>query len=219
MLKARSLCLASLLSGSMAHLLFAQTPNPVSPLSGPALQGHNATANRVMASPATLASPAPWVPLRWVLPEGSRLTAPRDTRPIASEARLGLRPGYRYRFELESPSLRPGETLYPTLEVFGCVRMPPSLKLFDHPAAVVLTAEELKLVSEGRLISKILYLESNEAPPTDPNSGLIPPQTDIPAGSDLFRTAKDLGRPVARLWVGGRRLTGEEFNNLSLIHI
>ena len=212
MLKARTILLASFLGASTIHLLSAQTPYPV-PTGGPVMPTMASPNPRVKASPAALASPAPWVPLRWVLPEGSRLTAPRDSRPITSEARLGLRPGYRYRFELESPTLRPGEVLYPTLEVFGCVRMPPSLKLFDHPATVVLTAEEMKLVSEGRLISKILYLESNEAPPTDPNSGLTPPQTDIPAGSDLFRTAGDLGRPVARLWVGSRRLTGDEFAN------
>lgn len=207
MWKARKLALTWMATGSALGTLRAQYPAANQP--GPVSMANP----RVMASPATLAAPAPWLPIRWILPEGSQLTSPRDTRPLSAETRLGLRPGYRYRFELESPVLRPGETLYPTLEVFGCVRMPPSLKLFDHPAAVVLTTEELKLAAEGKLISKLLYLESNEAAPTEPKAGLVPPQTDVPTGSDLFLTAKDMGRPVARLWLGSRKLTSEEFSH------
>ncbi len=208
MLKAKRLALLCLLNGFAGGFLTAQPlpagqPGPIPSAAGP----------RVMASQAQLAAPAPWLPVRWVLPEGSILTAPRDSRPISGEARLGLRPGYRYRFELEPSTPRGGDTLYPTLEVFGCVRMPPSLKLFDHPAAIVLSAEELKLASQGKLISKLLYLEDSERAPTEPNAGLLPPQTDIPPGSDILLTAKDMGRPVARLWLGSRKLTTEDFVN------
>ena len=173
----------------------------------------NISMPKVMANPTQLAAPTPWLPIRWVLPKGTFLHAPRDGRPIRSDTRLGLRPGYRYRFQLDSKDIKNSTNLYPTLEILGSVRMPPSLRLFDYAAAIVITEEELKLANEGRLICKLLYLEKNDAKPAYSAGNMVPPQTDIPFGNNLLATANDMGRPVARLWLGSRELTSDEFIN------
>src|SRR5206468_6109743 len=97
-----------------------------------------------------------------------------------------------------------------TLEVRGCLHLPPRMNPADYPAPVVLTDDDVQKVLDGTLVTKVVYLE-------DPNRAASltwkqeePPERTLAANEDPWAEAWSLGRPVLIVRFGERQLTPEE---------
>jgi hypothetical protein len=106
--------------------------------------------------------PAPVLAARVIAPEGIKVSvqpgAPGATR-YAVPTTFGFRPGYVYRLELTDIPGRPGEALYPVLEVRGSLVPRPGMKYMDHPAPVFIDRDDIAKALAGGLVTKAIYLE------------------------------------------------------------
>ncbi len=170
-----------------------------------------APAQMVPAPPGRGASPLLFV--RFLGPPGLRTTfyqgGPRG-RAFDAPVVVGMRPGYFYRIQFSNLPRHPGVSIFPTVEVRGSLCLPPRLNAASFPAPVVLTDEDIESVLAGNMVSKVVYLEHPEravpalVPPDLPIEGVLPP------GRDLLDAARDNGRPVLIIRMGGRLLVSDD---------
>lgn len=131
-------------------------------------------------------------------------------RDLDMGAVLGLRPGYVFRFEVNHIPDLPGVSLFPTLEVRGSLSMTTKAQPKDFPAPVVLTREDVQAVLRGALVTKLVYLEHPERATPTATTIQTPIETTLPATRDLYEEAREQGRPVLVIRVGGRQHTPAE---------
>ena len=117
---------------------------------------------------------------------------------------VGLHIGPVYRFRVTDIPEHPGLELFPTVELVD--RMyPPQGESLRFPVPVDLTQDELLMASEGKFVTRVIYVE-------DPNLAVAiaektPSETrwfEVRPGDDPLVTADELGRPIAILRIGGR---------------
>jgi hypothetical protein len=117
---------------------------------------------------------------------------------------VGLYIGPVYRFLVTDVPEHPGLELFPTVEMVD--RMyPPEGESLRFPVPVDLTLDELVMASEGKFVTRVIYVE-------DPNLAIpiaqkTPSDTrwfNVAPGEDPLVTADGLGRPIAILRIGGR---------------
>jgi hypothetical protein len=113
----------------------------------------------------------------------------------------GLLIGAVYRFKVTSIPGYEGEELFPTVEVIDRTYPPESLAA-RFPIPINLEIEDLEDALEGRLVTRVIYLE-------DPGTAVPLPETpdsarafDIPGSQDPLAVADTLGKPVAILRLG-----------------
>jgi uncharacterized repeat protein (TIGR01451 family) len=111
---------------------------------------------------------APLTYVRFLLPEGIRVTVYPGTpqaRLYAGDVRLGLRPGYSYRFELSNlppgvlPPDEPTAVLYPEVTVHSSLVMRSGIDPREYPVPVTLSSEDLSRALSGGVVVKFVYLE------------------------------------------------------------
>jgi uncharacterized repeat protein (TIGR01451 family) len=176
-----------------------------------ALLAASAPAQMVPAPPGR--GNAPLLFARFLGGPGLRVTfyqgQPRG-RAFDAPVVVGLRPGYLYRLQLSHLPNRPGVSLYPTLEVRGSLCLKPQLNAALYPAPVVISDAEIESVLAGNLVSKVVYLED----PERAMPALVPPdqpiESDLLPGRDLLAEARDRGRPMLIIRMGGRTLISDE---------
>jgi hypothetical protein len=139
-------------------------------------------------------------------PEGSLVSfaAEGDFTPAAgNEALAGLLIGPVYRLRVGNLPEHPDVELFPSIEVIDRLFPPPGQET-RFPIPVELSAEDLTLASEGKFITRVIYLE-------DPRHPL--PVRELPGeqrvvdsrlNEDPLRVADQYGRPVAILRIGSR---------------
>ena len=126
-------------------------------------------------------------------------------RKFAAPVVVGLRPGYAYRVKLTDLPEHPGLALFPTLEVYGTLQLPPQLRGPTYPAPFPLAEIDIERVAASSMLTKVIYLEDPEkASPTATRLEEAPLESDLPAGSDPWVEARALGRPLVLLRLGGR---------------
>lgn len=123
---------------------------------------------------------------------------------------VGLRPGYLYRLQVSHLPGHPGVSIYPTLEVQGSLHLPSKLNAQRYPAPVVLTESDIESVLAGNLICKAIYLENPERAMPTATPTALPIELSLPPGSDLMAEARDRGRPMLIVRLGGRSLVSDE---------
>src|SRR5690349_17266945 len=136
-MKLRSAC-APLLLAAVAATAAAQVATPPPPLPG--------------------RGPSPLLFVRFSGPAGMRATFYQGRpggRTFDAPAVVGLRPGYVYRVRLSDLPGLPGVSLYPTVEVRGCLSLGPKASSASYPAPVVLTAEDIQAALSGALVTKV----------------------------------------------------------------
>ncbi|MDW8244049.1 MAG: hypothetical protein RMJ88_12630 [Thermogemmata sp.] len=188
----------------------AQHPIPTVPASGPI--------------PSTA---APLTYVRFLLPEGVRLTAYPGTpaaRLLPGNVRLGLRPGYSYRFELSglpAAILPPPETqavLYPEITVYGSLHMRRGLNPQDFPVPVLLSNEDLGRALQGAVIVKYVYLED----PAQALPAATTPDSPLELRDDDETTARQQalrrGRLLITVRLGNRIPTPDELRQATVEH-
>ena len=113
--------------------------------------------------------------------------------------------GYVYRFKLSNlPVLNAvGESLYPSIEVFGKLSPPAGLEK-DFPIQVVVTQDDIELALTGRMVTRVIYLEDPRGDLPHLHTTTDQPSIDVPRGQDPLRAAEQMGRPMAILRMGSR---------------
>jgi hypothetical protein len=142
------------------------------------------------------------------------LTGPQDLKialakdgqflpPLDAPVTTGMLGGGVYRFRVTNIPFRPGEELYPTVEVIDRI-YPPAGREHRFPIPVVLTEEDLRQALDGALVTRVIYLEDSElAEPiaTTPESPLV---LNVSPAANALQVADQLGKPVAILRIGSR---------------
>jgi uncharacterized repeat protein (TIGR01451 family) len=151
--------------------------------------------------------PSPLLYVRFTGVPGGRVTVYRGDqggpRELDLPVTLGFRPGYVYRVKIDR---LPGQQLplYPTLEVRGSLCLPPQVNPADYPVPFVLDETDVAHVLEGVLLTKVIYLEHpDRAAPAATRPGQLLERAVSP-GEDLLEEARQYGRPMVVVRVGGR---------------
>jgi hypothetical protein len=145
-------------------------------------------------------------PVKVSLPSQGRVTFydQRPDRPVELEspAQVALLVGRLYRFRIDNMPELPGVEFYPTIEVIDRLH-PPAGKADAFPVEFGLSQEEFAWAAEGRLVTKVVYLEQ---PQRVPLMQLDEPHRTItlPPSKNALAEADDLGRPMAIVRLGGR---------------
>jgi uncharacterized repeat protein (TIGR01451 family) len=160
-----------------------------------------------------LGPPAPLLAMKVLAPDGVSVTLLPGTpaaRTFPAPVTVGFRPGYAYRFALGNLPGRPGETLYPTLEVRGSIVPRPGMNYMDYFAPLLVTRGDIDKAFAGAVVAKVVYLE-------DPTKAL--PQAATPDApievtdssvEEAVKAAMGSGRLVAVLRLGDRAPDAEE---------
>ena len=146
-------------------------------------------------------------PVEVRVPQGARIAPAAgagfaDDRPDA--VLVGLQIGGVYRFRVTNIPGEPGAEVFPTVEVIDRLH-PPAGQQLRFPVPVELTRDELIMATEGKYITRVIYVENPQlALPIDENDDPGQRWMDAPPGEDPLVTADLLGRPIAIVRLGGR---------------
>lgn len=150
--------------------------------------------------------PAFLQPVRVSLPEGGRVVwyqgSPDRGIENTAPAQAGLLVGQLYRLKISHMPDYPGVELYPSVEVLDRLHTPPG-KETEFPIPVDFSDSEIDLALEGRLITKVVYLEQPQLAVPRP----LDPEIDvatIPGHLNLLQVADQRGRPMAIVRLGSR---------------
>jgi uncharacterized repeat protein (TIGR01451 family) len=166
-----------------------------------------------MVPPLPGHGPSPLLFIRLTAPAGVRATffqGRPQGRSFDAPVLFGVRPGYLYRMEISHLPRRPGVSFFPTLEVRGSLQLPPHNGARSFPAPLVLTDADIDAVLSGSMVTKVIYLENPcRATPvaTRPDQ---PQEIDLPAVVDPLKEARERGRPMVIVRMGGRQLISPE---------
>ncbi|HEY7313969.1 MAG TPA: DUF11 domain-containing protein [Gemmataceae bacterium] len=157
--------------------------------------------------------PAPLLHVRFLGPPGLRATFYQGRpqgRAFDAPVVVGMRPGYCYRVQLSHLPGHPGVSIFPTLEVIGSLKLTKHLNAAMYPAPVVLTEADIESVLAGNLVSKVVYLEDPDhaMPTTTPPD--LPFELALPPGGNFLGEARERGRPLLIVRMGGRLLVSDE---------
>jgi uncharacterized repeat protein (TIGR01451 family) len=141
--------------------------------------------------------------VRVELPSTGRVTwflGSAEETQEAAQVRLAV--GHTYRVRLSDMPEFPGIELFPSIEMLD--RLHPPLGHADtFPIPLTFTIEELEAVVEGRMLTKVVYLEQPQlALPFELTTDTA--VRGVSAQSNLIEEADKAGRPLALIRLGGR---------------
>ena len=152
------------------------------------------------------ATPEYFQPVRVSLPTSGTVTffegAPERSYDAPAPAQASLIVGRMYRLRINEMPEFPGIDFFPSIELIDRLH-PPTCNVEDFPIEFELTLEELEWAVNGRLVTKVVYLEQPDRVPLSvlnakPRITTIEPSLNALAEADL------LGRPMAIIRLGGR---------------
>lgn len=180
----------------------------------PALDGRQFPINQ-MTPPGTYAQWANKVgkttpnylqPVRVTLPTTGQVTFYEgftDRRyDLQAPAQAGLLVGRMYRLKVSDMPEFPGVDFYPSIEVVDRLH-PPQGKAEEFPVIFEFTHEEFEWAAQGRLVTKVVYLEQPNRVPTTMLDTATRIKTVEP-NQNVIAEADSLGRPMAIVRMGGR---------------
>ena len=127
---------------------------------------------------------------------------------IAAPAQFSVNAGHIYRLQISNLPEFPGEEIYPSIEILDRLH-PPQGSTGNYPIPIVLTEADLKEAIDGRLVTRIIYLENpRNAVALDPlRRGS--PRTLSPTQNALQEAGR-FGRPMIIVRIGGRVPVGPD---------
>ncbi len=142
-------------------------------------------------------------PVRVELPSKGRVTwfiGSREEAKETAQVRLAVSQSYRLRLS-EMPEF-PGIELFPSIEVIDRLH-PPSGQSDAFPLPIAFSIEEIEAAVEGRMVTKVVYLEQPQlALPFELTSDTA--VRTVNARLNLIEEADKAGRPLALIRLGGR---------------
>jgi uncharacterized repeat protein (TIGR01451 family) len=153
--------------------------------------------------------------VRPVLANGYTLAVDGTERGYDTGAVFGFRPGYVYRLKFVSAA-QPDEAIGGTLEVRGSIVPRPNMRYMEFPAVVGVTKEDVKTALAGGLVTKVIYLEDPaKALPIEQKAN-DPLEVTTLDEREAFDLAREGGRVVAVLRLGGRVPTRQQLAEASI---
>lgn len=150
-------------------------------------------------------TPLPHQPVQIHLPGEARFAFALGTHFMDSKPGsqiVGLSVGTPYRFRIDNIPYNEGRELYPTLRILRKMNPPPGKEL-EFPIVVEFTQEDLELALQGKMITRIVYLECPfTAAPV--RSDEVPISQDVAPDVNPMVIAQTLGEPVAVARIGTR---------------
>ncbi|HEX3146686.1 MAG TPA: hypothetical protein VHR66_01205 [Gemmataceae bacterium] len=170
------------------------------------------TVGQAPAVPPPALPPAPFLFVKVGVPDGSKVTwHPTGKEETTTAGPVGLRPGYTYRFQLTDVPGPTGTVLHPSIEVRGVLVPRPGLEdVSKHPVPIEFTENDIDRVLQGRMITKVYYLEDPEK--AVPVAGVAGHALEFPAESveEAIKDARGRGRPMLIVRLGERPATADE---------
>jgi len=123
---------------------------------------------------------------------------------LAAPSLMEFLVGPVYRLKLSEMPEYPGIELFPTVELISRLHPPPGRER-EFPVPITFTEKEIELVLQGRLVTKVVYLEQ----PNIAYPGMLAetaPTQIVSNTQDALQRADELGRPMAIVRLGRRSL-------------
>lgn len=166
-----------------------------------------------VSAPPPANSVGPLLYVRFLTPPGSSVAfypGTSDQKIFEAPVTVGLRPGYCFRVQIKDLPERPTMGLYPTLEVRGALKDAPNFNCAQFPAPVVIDDTDLKLISQGAYVVKVVYLEHPDQAFPVATQKDQPIQLEVRPGEDPLQEARLRGRPLLIVRFGERAPTSDE---------
>ncbi len=127
-----------------------------------------------------------------------------DAREVSltAPALVGLRVGLVYRLRISDLADYPGVELYPTVELIDRLH-PPRGRELEFAVPIILTTDEIDAALDGRLVTKVIYLEQPDRAIPIRNSTAARTRPVQPR-ENVLEMADEAGRPMAIVRLGGR---------------
>jgi hypothetical protein len=146
-------------------------------------------------------------PVRIEVPGGGQVSifhSPAGDRTDGTTSSLfALRVGSLYRARISDIPEFEGAEFYPTIELLDRLH-PPRGRELEFPIPIVFTVDEITLALQGRLVTKVVYLEQPDR--ADPIRATDAARSHIARPRDnVLALADEAGRPMAIVRLGGRQ--------------
>jgi uncharacterized repeat protein (TIGR01451 family) len=140
------------------------------------------------------------------LPTAGKVTVynggPETGVTLGAPAQFRIGVGCVYRLKIAGMPEFPGVELFPSIEIFDRLH-PPAGREFEFPVPIAFTADEIDKAINGRMVTKVVYLEQPQFAVTgDLAPALLNRQ--MPPDRNLLIEADRLGRPMILVRLGGR---------------
>ena len=188
--------------GAASHTAAQQSPNIHYRHSGEMPPGAIGRAQLQRGGPL----PGYFQPVAITAPQGTRVSlAAGGTFDSLEQAprKAGMLIGQVYRLRVSNIPLRPGDEVFPTIEVIDRI-YPPLGREAEFPIPIQLTTEDLTLAAGGKFVTRVIYVEDPKRALPIRELGGEQTWFEVNEGADPLRTADELGRPVAILRIGAR---------------
>jgi hypothetical protein len=145
-------------------------------------------------------------PVRIVVPESALVSVAENGQfgaPHRGAVTVGLLVGQVYRIKVSNIPVYEDHEVFPSIEVISRLFPPPG-KQWEYPVPVVLPQEDLVLALEGRLVTRVVYLEDPQRAAPVPQTRDDQPYYEAKASENILETADRLGRPMVIVRLGSR---------------
>ncbi len=160
----------------------------------------------LIALQAGRATPDHFQPVRVKLPTTGTVTffdgTPERPVELAAPAQAGLLVGRMYRLRVAGLPEFPNGEFYPSIELIDRLHPPPG-QAERFPVEIELLAEEFQGADNGRMITKVVYLEQPDRVQKQHLNGETR-VIDLAPAQNALAEADMLGRPIAIVRIGGR---------------
>jgi hypothetical protein len=151
-------------------------------------------------------SPGYYQPIEFIAPPGTSISLAANgvfTEPIPAPMTFGVLVRPVYRLRVSGIPLAEGREVFPTVELVDRLCAPPGQEA-RFPIPIEFTADDLRLAIEGHFITRVVYVEDPHSARPVSEDAEHPAWFDAGPGADPLAEAKQYGRPVAIVRLGGR---------------
>lgn len=124
-------------------------------------------------------------------------------QPLSAPVKVGMLVGAVYRLRVTNIPARPGEELYPTIEVIDRLYAPRGRE-HRFPIPVVLEKDDLTRALDGAMVTRVIYLEDSQVASPIADEPGTQRVTEAAGNDNALKIADQLGRPMAILRIGSR---------------
>ncbi len=151
-------------------------------------------------------------PVRVELPSSGQVSVYSATvdplATIEAPAQFSVNAGHIYRLRVTDMPEFPDVEVYPSIEILDRLH-PPAGQEANYPIPIVLSAADLKEAIDGRMVTRVIYLEDPKFASQLDRLRAEVPQTIAPTDNALQEAGK-LGRPMVIVRIGGRVPSGSD---------